>query len=205
VEKGGLKAALNAAGLVKGQRILFVDEMRIGLWGQVRRVWGIRGIRVVQKVQIVFAWSYLVLGVNTQSGELRWDWIDRVRQEFLVPVLESWPVDGLIWDNASSHKGKRVAALGHKLVFLPPYSPELDPVERIFEVLRAKVEGVVYPSLQAKQLAIEHHLRQLAAGRQQVKRLANWQWIQEAFENLPEPEDVGLTIRSPATLFDASK
>jgi hypothetical protein len=188
VEKGGLAAALCAAGLVKGQRILFVDEMRIGLWGQVRRVWGIRSIRVVQKVQIVFAWRYLVLGVNTQTGDLRWDWVDRVRQEYLVPVLESWPMDGLVWDNASSHRGRQVAALGHTLVFLPPYSPELDPVERVFEELRAEIEGVVYPSLRAKQLAVEHHLRQLAADRERVKRLVNWHWIQAAFGRLPEPE-----------------
>ena len=56
----------------RGQRVLFVDEMRIGLWGQVRRVWSLRGIRVVQKVQIVFAWRYLVLGVDTQRGNLCW-------------------------------------------------------------------------------------------------------------------------------------
>jgi hypothetical protein len=173
--------------LEKGQRILFVDEMRIGLWGQVRRVWGIRGIKVVQKVQIVFAWRYLVLGVNTQTGRLRWDWIDRVRQEYLVPVLERWPVDGLIWDNASSHRGRRVAALGHKLVFLPPYSPELDPAERIFEELRREVEGRIYPSLVAKQLAVDGILQDLAADPTRVKRLAGWDWVCAALESLPAP------------------
>jgi hypothetical protein len=52
------------AAVWRGQRVLFVDEMRIGLWGQVRHVWSLRGIRVVQKVQIVFAWRYLVLGLD---------------------------------------------------------------------------------------------------------------------------------------------
>jgi hypothetical protein len=74
------------------------------------------------------------------------------------------------------------------LVFLPPYSPELDPVEHIFEGPRAEIEGVVYPSLPAKQLAVEHHPRQLAADREWVKRLVNWHWIQTAFDCLPEPE-----------------
>jgi hypothetical protein len=50
--------------VVKGERMFWVDEMRIGLWGQVRRVWGLRGVPVIQKLQIVFAWRYLVLGVN---------------------------------------------------------------------------------------------------------------------------------------------
>ena len=40
--------------------------------------------------------------------------------------------------------------------------------------LRPKIEGQPYPSLRAKQLTVEHHLRQLAAHREQVKRLTNW-------------------------------
>ena len=72
----------------------------------------------------------------------------------------------LVWDNASNHCGRQVVALGHTLAFLPPHSPELEPVERTFEELRAGIEGVVYTSLRAKQLAVEHHLRKLAADRQ---------------------------------------
>lgn len=159
--------------------------MRLGLWGQVRRVWGIRGVPVIQKVQIVFDWIYLLLGVNPQTGQLKWSWVKRMRQEFIAPALEKWSVDALVWDNASSHKGRQVADVGIPLVFLPPYSPELSPPERIFRELRPKIEGQPYPSLYAKQLVVEHHLRQLAARRERVKRLTNWDWIQQAHADLP--------------------
>lgn len=33
------------------------DEMRFGLWGQVRRRWGRKGVKIIQKVQIEFAWQ----------------------------------------------------------------------------------------------------------------------------------------------------
>ncbi len=43
--------------------------MRFGLWGQVRRRWGLKGKKIIQRMQIVFRWSYLVLAVNVMRGE----------------------------------------------------------------------------------------------------------------------------------------
>ena len=58
--------------------------------------------------------------------------------------------------------------------------------ERVFEELRRAIEGQVYPSLQAKQLAIEHHLRPLRANKSQLRHLIGWDWIRHAFEQLPD-------------------
>jgi len=185
VEKGGLLAALRSIAIVRGELVLYVDEMRVGLWGQVRRVWGLRGIPVIQKIQIVFDWRYLVLGVNPQTGRLIWDWVEQITQEQLLPVLERWPPAAIVWDNASAHKAGKIAVLGRRFVFLPSYSPELDPAERVFRYLRPKIEGRIYPSMRAKQVTVEHHLRQLAADRERVKRLVNWDWIQAAHDSLP--------------------
>lgn len=185
MEKRGLLTALKRVAVVRSEWLLYVDEMRIGLWGQTRRVWGLRGIPVIQKVQIVFDWRYLVLGVNPRTGKLIWDWVEHVRQELLLPVIQRWSANVIVWDNASAHKAHQMAALGCRFVFLPPYSPELDPAERVFRYLRPKIEGRVYPSLRAKQLTTEHHLRQLAADRERVKRLVNWDWIQAAHDALP--------------------
>ncbi len=56
LEKGGLGVRLKAVGLKAGQGIVWGDEMRLGLRGQVRRVWAPRGVAVAQEVQI--GWSY---------------------------------------------------------------------------------------------------------------------------------------------------
>ena len=54
--------------------------------------------------------------------------------EMLCPLLDDTHV--LIMDNASFHKGSETAALirgcGASLLFLPPYSPELNPIEKDF-------------------------------------------------------------------------
>ena len=59
-------------------------------------------------------------------------------EQFLVPTLA--PGDIVIMDNLGSHKGKAVRrairAAGAKLLFLPPYSPDLNPIEQVFSKLK---------------------------------------------------------------------
>ena len=126
-----------------------------------------------------------MVAVNCWQGHLHWAWVDRVRHQAFFPVLERWSLDAVVWDSASSHKGRQVAQLGIPLSFLPPYAPELDPAERVFREIRREIEGNIYPSLQAKQVAIEQVLRRLVADRQRLKRLIGWNWIQATLETLP--------------------
>ncbi len=59
-------------------------------------------------------------------------------QTFLVPTLK--PGDVVIMDNLGSHRGKAVRkairAVGAHLVFLPKYSPDLNPIEQVFSKLK---------------------------------------------------------------------
>ena len=59
-------------------------------------------------------------------------------RQFLAPTLS--PGDVVVMDNLSSHKGVEVRralrAVGAKLFFLPPYSPDLNPIEQMFSKLK---------------------------------------------------------------------
>lgn len=59
-------------------------------------------------------------------------------EQFLVPTLK--PNDIVVLDNLSSHKGKAVRnaikAAGGRLLFLPKYSPDLNPIEQVFAKLK---------------------------------------------------------------------
>ena len=59
-------------------------------------------------------------------------------EQFLVPTLS--PGDIVIMDNLGSHKGaavrKAIRSAGAKLLFLPPYSPDLNPIEQVFAKLK---------------------------------------------------------------------
>jgi hypothetical protein len=70
-------------------------------------------------------------------------------------------------------------------VFLPSYSPELNPAERIFEEIRRRVQGQVYVSVADKQAVADAYLRELAADPGRVKRLCGWAWLHDALDQLP--------------------
>ena len=73
------------------------------------------------------------------DGPINGDWFEAYVRKVLVPELRSGDV--VILDNLSSHKGARVRALieavGASLLYLPPYSPDFNPIENAFAKLKA--------------------------------------------------------------------
>ena len=92
----------------------------------------------------------------------------------------------LVWDRAPSHRDATVRAVGLPLIEQPPYAPELNPAERVFEELRAGIEGVVYPTIEAKVAAVEAILDDLDRDPERVRRLTGWRWIAENLDALPQ-------------------
>jgi hypothetical protein len=161
--------------------------MRLGLHGQVRRRWTPRGVKLRLLVQIRYVWRYLALAVDP-AGRLRWRWLERFRKEPIAETIAAWQADGvraLVWDSAPSHTAKLVRSVGLPLVALPPYSPELNPAERVFEELRRAVEGLVYGDVEQKMAAVDAILHQLAADPARVRQLVGWDWITRALDSLP--------------------
>jgi transposase len=191
VEKGGLAQALDAVGLTRFSRIGHADEMRLGLRGTSRRVWGRRGIKVRQRLQLKYDWWYLFAAVDGQAGTVSWTWLDSMKAADLVPLMEALhanaPLDAVVWDGATSHRDDAVRAVGVPLIQLPRYSPELNPAERLFEEVRRHVEGKVYATLDAKAADVQAFLEELDADPPRVRRLCGWDWINDAITSLPEP------------------
>jgi transposase len=72
-------------------------------------------------------------------------------EQVLVPTLK--PGDIVIIDNLGSHKGKAVRhairAAGAKLFFLPPYSPDLNPIEQVFAKLKTLLRKAAERTVEA--------------------------------------------------------
>lgn len=187
--KGGLTEALTAVGIRRGQAVGHLDEMRVGLVGTSRRRWGIRGVKIIRPIQRRYQWTYLVLLVDGARGALWWAWQDTMKSDDLLGTVrgirEHRYVDAVAWDGAPSHRERRVRGLGVPLVELPPYSPELNPPERVFEAIRREVEGEVYATLADKQAAVERYLQELDADPARVRSLVGWPWMQDALARLP--------------------
>jgi len=69
--------------------------------------------------------------------------------EMLIPALN--PGDVVIWDNATFHKSRKLAQAfeeaGISLLFLPPYSPDLNPIEQFWAWLKAWIRALNEPTL----------------------------------------------------------
>jgi hypothetical protein len=154
--------------------------MRLGLIGQVRRVLGPRGVKIVQPLQREYKYEYLLLAVLPKEGQLKWSWMPRMKQEHLKPLLESWSLDITIWDGAGVHRGHSLAELPGQRIIQPAYSPELNPAERVFQEIRRAIEGIVYPSLLDKRHAVDDFLTKLAADPERIKSLCFWNWIEQS-------------------------
>jgi hypothetical protein len=167
----------------------FCDEMRVGLHGTVRRVWGRRGGKIRQRVQFSYKWRYLVLVVDVRAGRLWWNWNETMQADELIPLVRGMQattaIAAVVWDGAPSHHDGRLPRIGLPLIALPPYSPELNPAERVFEELRAEIEGRVFATLDDKVAAVEAILRAWDADPARIQQLTGWAWIHAAFAELP--------------------
>ncbi len=84
-----------------------------------------------------------LLGELTITGALDGDAFEAYVTRLLVPRL--WPGDLVIWDNLSAHQRKRariwVEATGAQVRFLPPYSPDFNPIAHAFSKLKVCLRG----------------------------------------------------------------
>ena len=95
------------------------------------------------------------------DGELFLAWV----QQFLSPTLQ--PGDLVILDNLSSHKvagvQEAITAAGATLLYLPPYSPDLNPIEKFFAKLKALLRQAATRTLDALWEQIAKLLNALSA------------------------------------------
>ena len=66
------------------------------------RVWGRRGAKVRQRLQLAYEWRYLFAAVDGQAGRVWWNWVPSMKAEALWPTIagiqEDSLLDGLAWE-----------------------------------------------------------------------------------------------------------
>jgi len=144
---------LSAIDEIEANDIIFIDESgaHLGMANDYARAEG--GERAIAEKPFDVGSKFSIIGAIALTGIVAMMYIESavnltifkeyIRQ-LLVPKLR--PGQYVVFDNVSFHKSQEIADLiestGARVVFLPPYSPELSPIEKLWskikEVLRRK-------------------------------------------------------------------
>lgn len=128
---------------------------------------------------------YVYGSVSPLEGEMVWMICSKMNtermSEHLAQVRATYPDDYIIMvvDGASSHVSKDlVIPEGIRLLRLPPYAPELNPQEHVWDEIREKeFPNRVFSDLASVTTQLEQGLPKLAADHQRLKSLTAWPWI----------------------------
>jgi len=172
---------LNALQLPVGRpvRLWVLDEMRHGLHGFARRVWGLPGHRPEVPTQQVYQWGYAYGAVSVgwvRSQFLLAETVDRTHlAAYYRQIGASDPaaLHVLIQDGAGFHlpDGHPDLPDNVRVVSLPPYSPQLNPVEGLWDQVKDELCNRVFATLEEQRVVLGGLLRQFAADAQRVRRL----------------------------------
>ncbi|NJL72422.1 MAG: IS630 family transposase [Candidatus Competibacteraceae bacterium] len=157
--KADLGARLRSIDLPRKRpvRLWVADEMRVGLHSFTRRVWGLPGIRPSTTVQQKYQWGYCWGAVEVGRGGSAFMYTDTVsldwNQAFLAQIAryDTGAEHIVIYDGAGFHHrpgDPRLPSHVHPLI-LPPYSPELNPVEKLWDQAKDVLCNHAYPMMEA--------------------------------------------------------
>lgn len=166
-------------------RLMFQDEARFGRINDPRRCWAPKGVRPEVGMQIVREYTYAFAAVSPHDGTLDSLVLPVVTAEamsiFLEEVARRHPEDIILMflDGAGWHRAHDLAVPENiRLEALPPYSPQLNPVEHIWEEIREKwFANEVFNSLDAVEDRLVEALVDLENDRNSVASITGFDWI----------------------------
>jgi transposase len=130
------------------KRLVFVDEMGTNTSLSVLRAWSRRGLRAYYSVPRNRGPNTTLLSSMTMEGMGPSLAVEGATTRAVFEAYVEWglspalcPGQVVVMDNLTAHKGERVRELieerGCELLYLPPYSPDLNPIEEAFSKIKA--------------------------------------------------------------------
>jgi transposase len=177
--------SLNVAG-GKRVRVWVADEHRYGLIPVVRRCWTLRGLRPTVPYQTKYEWGYLYSALEVDGEHaaqfLCLPGVSLVLSGLFLEQLAARDPDAehvVIWDQAGFHPQPQLHALPARvhLIALPPYSPELNPVEIIGDLIKDRIANTLWTTFEALEEALGEELRPIYESADRVRRLVSHPWL----------------------------
>lgn len=164
---------------------MFQDEGRFGLLGTPRRCWAPQGVRPVVGARLERKYIYAFSAVSPHDGvmdSLVLPWVNaEMMSMFLAEVAQRHPSEFIlmVMDQAGWHvAGGLQVPPNMRLVFLPPYSPELNPAEHLWTALRQDCfANHVFKDLDQVEAALSSGLVSLEADPIRTQSMSGFEWI----------------------------
>lgn len=163
-----------------------LDEHRLGLKPVLRRVWAPRGQRPIARGHHRFAWLYVSGFVRPATGALVWFLANGVGAALFGEILAAFAREVgagagkrviLVLDGAGWHvAADLVVPEGIELVFLPPYSPELQPAEHLWPLIDEPVANAFFADLEELDDAVGERCCMLADDPDRIKASTHFHW-----------------------------
>ncbi|HEV2131539.1 MAG TPA: IS630 family transposase, partial [Longimicrobiaceae bacterium] len=162
------------------------DEHRVGLIPIVRVVWVPKGERPQALVRPRYQWRYVVAFVHPESGETSFWLVPALNAVIFSALLHAFAEEHglgerkrilLVVDQAGWHGAEAVEVPeGLTLIFLPPYSPELQPAEHLWELIDEPVANRALASLTELEAVLGRRCRLLGEQRERIRSTSFFHW-----------------------------
>ena len=162
------------------------DEHRIGLKPISRRVWAAKGHRPITRGAHRYQWLYLYAFVQPSKGEVVWFLFNTVNAEAFQETLKAFAreigagkdkIVILVIDNAGWHISDAITPPdGVILFFQPPYTPELQPAERLWPLTNEAVANRSFETLEALAETLERRCLDLCLTTDIIKNHTLFSW-----------------------------
>jgi hypothetical protein len=166
-------------------RLMFQDEARFGRISDCCYCWCKKPDRPMVKAMLSHQYVYAYAAVSPQDGKLDSLVLPEVSghcmEIFIHEVADRHPAENIVMvvDGAGWHKNKDIKLPENlRLLFLPPYSPELNPQEHVWDELREKCfHNKTFANLDALEEHLVVSLNAMESQHETVKSIVAWDWI----------------------------
>ena len=167
-------------------KVFFCDEARFGRINNIRRCWVPQGSRAIVKQQMVREHTYAFSAVCPFSGET-YSIITPIcntaaMNELLKGVSKQYSKEHIVMiaDRAGWHRSRELKLPSNiRITLLPPYSPELNPTEHIWDYIREQKQfnNYCFHSLEEVEDHLEDVLKQLHNEKDYLQSLCTFNWM----------------------------
>jgi transposase len=170
-------------------RLWAEDEMRAGLHSTQRRIWATKGQTPVASFRREYKWLYVHAFVCPQNGDTSFTLLPSMNGTLMTLACEEFVQDVdpqkqdihiLLMDGAGSHR-RSVCQCPDNVIPFPmlPYTPELQPAERLWPFLREAMANESFATLDQLQETLVRRCQYMLTHAEEIQAVTRFHWWPE--------------------------